>query len=134
MLTILIALVLMAHGFGHSMGPLGMFRIAAVNPDWHGDSWILSGIGGPSLTQVVGTVLWTLALVGFVALGAAVLGWLPATWWVPLAVASSLVSIAGIVAFPVAFPLFSTLGALAVDVIVLAAALWLGWTPSDLTA
>ncbi|HEU5325156.1 MAG TPA: hypothetical protein VFV59_04660 [Candidatus Limnocylindria bacterium] len=130
MLKILIALVLMAHGIGHSMGPLGMFNIATINPAWHGDSWILSGVG-PSLTQVVGTVLWTLALVGFIAVGAVVLGWLPADWWVPLAVGSSLVSIAGIILFPVAFPVFSTLGALAVDVVVLAAALWLGWTPSD---
>jgi len=134
MLKIVIALVLIAHGIGHSMGPMGIFRVATVNPAWHGDSWILSSIGGQSLTQVIGIVLWTLALVGFVAVGAVVLGWLPEAWWAPLAIGSSIVSIAGLLLFPIAFPVFSTIGALAVDLAVLAAVLWYGWVPSDLAA
>ena len=134
MLKIVIALVLVAHGIGHSMGLLGMFKVATVNPAGHGDSWILTSVGGPSVAQAVGAVLWTLAVVGFVALGAVVMGWLPEAWWHPLAIGSSLVSLAGLLLFPIAFPVFSTIGAFAVDVAVLVAVLWYGWTPSDLAA
>jgi hypothetical protein len=133
MLKVLIALVLVAHGVGHSMGPLGMFKVATINPAWHGDSWILTGVGAPGATQAVGTVLWVLALVGFVVLGAVVIGWLPAAWWEPLAIASSLASLAGLLLFPSAFPVFSTIGALAVDVAVLAVVVWFGWAPGDLS-
>ena len=132
MLKIAIGIVLVAHGIGHSLGPLGMFKLATVNPAWHGDSWILSGFGGTGVTQVVGTTLWLLALVGFVVLGGVVMGWLPASWWQPLAIASAFVSLAGLLLFPSAFPVTSAIGALAVDVAVLAAVLWFRWAPSDL--
>ena len=71
-------------------------------------------------------------MIGFVVLAGVVMGWLPATWWAPLAVASSVVSLVGIVLFPAAFPLTSTIGAVAVDAAVLVATLWLHWVPSDL--
>jgi hypothetical protein len=132
MLKIVIAVVLVAHGIGHILGPLGMFKVATVNPAWHGDSWVLSGVGSVGITQVVGTVLWLVALVGFVVLGAVVMGWLPAAWWRPVAIGSSLVSLVGLFLFPTAFPVFSTIGALAVDVAVLAALLWFRWVPGDL--
>ncbi len=131
---IVVALVLIAHGIGHSMGLMQMFKVATVNPGWNGDSWILTGVGGQGLAMAVGTVLWTLAIVGFVALGAVVMGWLPEAWWQPLAIASSLASLAGLAFFPVAFPVFSSIGAFVVDMAVLAAVLWYGWVPSDLTA
>ncbi len=134
MLKVVIALVLAAHGIGHSMGIIQLFKVATVNPAWHGDSWILSGMAGPGVTQAVGTVLWTVALVGFVGVGAVVMGWLPAEWWQPLAIGSSLVSLVGVLFFPIAFPTFSTIGAVAVDVAVMAAVLWMHWAPSDLTA
>lgn len=84
MLRIGIALVLLAHGMGHSMGLLGMFKLATVSPGWQGDSWLLSGLGGP-VTQLTGAIVWTISIVGFAALAGVVLGWLPASWWVPLA-------------------------------------------------
>jgi hypothetical protein len=127
-----IALVLVSHGIGHSMGLLQVFRVASVNPQWHGDSWLLTGFGGPTVTQVVSVLLWSLAIVGFAALGAVVMGWLPLAWWVPLAIGSSLVSLAGLLVFPTAFPLFSTIGALAANVAVLVAVLWFSWAPSEL--
>ncbi len=134
MLKLGIALVLVAHGIGHSMGILGAFKVATVNPAWQGDSWILTGVAGQSATQVVGTAVWALAIVGFVLLGAVVMGWLPAAWWQPLAIGSSVVSLLGLVLFPIAFPTFSTIGCFAVDVVVLAAVLWYSWAPSDLAA
>ena len=134
MVRIVIGLVLLAHGIGHSIGLLGMFKVATVNPAWNGDSWILSGSAGPTITQAIGVVLWTVSMVGFAALAGIVFGWLPESWWVPLAVVSSIASLAGVLFFPVAFPTFSTIGAVAVDVAVLVAVIWYHWVPSDLTA
>jgi len=134
MLNVVIALVLLAHGIGHSMGLIQVFDIATVNPAWHGDSWALTGLAGQGLAQAVGVVLWTLSIIGFTAAAAVVVGWLPEAWWAPLAVGSSIVSLAALLLFPMAFPTFSTFGALVVDVVVLASVLWLHWTPSDLTA
>jgi len=134
MLKLVIALILFAHGIGHSMGLLQVFKVATVNPAWHGDSWLLTGVAGPTATQAVGAVLWIAAIIGFVALGAVVMGWLPESWWTPLAVAASVVSLAGLVLFPVAFPTFSSIGAFAVNAAVLVAALWFHWVPSDLTS
>jgi hypothetical protein len=134
MLRIIIAVVLFAHGIGHIMGILQVTRVATVNPAWQGDSWLLSGVLGTQLAQLVGVLLWGIALVGFIALAGVVMGWLPVAWWVPLAVGSSLASLAGLALFPTAFPTFSTVGAAVVDAAVLGAVLWLAWTPSELAA
>jgi hypothetical protein len=133
MMRIVIAVVLFAHGIGHSLGLLSMFRLASVNPSWQGDSWLLPGVTGPA-TQLVGIVLWSISIVGFVAAAAAVMGWLPESWWAPLAVGSSIASLVGILVFPVAFPTSSTIAAAVVDAAVLLAVLWFHWTPSDLAA
>ncbi|MGZ3586672.1 MAG: hypothetical protein ACXVAE_01105 [Candidatus Limnocylindrales bacterium] len=131
---ILIGLILIAHGVGHSMGLLQVFKVATVNPAWHGDSWLLTGVAGATATHAIGAVLWTGAMIGFVALAGIVLGWLPEAWWVPLAIGASAASLAGLLFFPIAFPTFSTIGAFVVDVAVLVAVLWYGWVPSDLPA
>ena len=90
MLRYVIALVLVAHGIGHSIGIMQSLRIATINPEWNGDSWLITGFAGTSVTQAVGVVVWTVALIGFVLAAAVVVGWLPETWWAPLAVGSSL--------------------------------------------
>ena len=131
---IIIGVVLAAHGIGHSMGLLGMFDVARVNPSWHGDSWLLTGPVGTTATQIVGVVVWTVSMFGFLALAAIVLGWLPESWWVPVAVVSSIASLVGVLLFPVAFPTTSTIGAVAIDVIVLVAVLGFHWAPSNLGA
>jgi hypothetical protein len=124
-----IAAVLFAHGIGHVMGPLQVFKVAVINPAWAGDSWLLTGVGGQTLGQAIGIVLWMTALVGFVSAAAVVMGWLPVTWWVPLAVVSSIASLAAIGLFPTAFPTFSTIGAVVVDIATLLAVLGLHWVP-----
>jgi hypothetical protein len=133
MIKIIVALILFAHGVGHVMGPLRVFNLATINPQWQGDSWLLGGLG-VGVTNVIGVVLWLSALIGFTALAAVVVGWLPAEWWTPLAVGSSLVSLAGVLLFPLAFPTFSTVGAVAVDLVVLASVVWLHWSPDELAA
>jgi hypothetical protein len=132
MLKVVIATVLLAHGIGHSMGLLQIFKVATVNPYWHGDSWLLTQAAGTTATQVVGGLLWTAAIVGFAALGVAVMGWLPAAWFVPLAIGSSIVSLLGLLFFPLAFPIFSTIGALGVDLAVLLAVVWFHWMPAEI--
>jgi hypothetical protein len=134
MLKVVIALILLAHGIGHSMGLLQIFKVATVNPQWQGDSWLLTGPAGMTVTHVVGALLWSAAIVGFAALAAVVVGWLPAAWFGPLAIGSAAVSLVGLLLFPIAFPLFSTVGAAAVNVALLAAVLWFHWVPSDLAA
>ena len=125
---------LLAHGIGHSMGILGVAKLATINPEWRGDSWLLTGVAGATLANAVGVVLWTISIAGFTALAAVVLGWLPEEWFQPLAIGSAVVSLVGVLFFPMAFPTFSTLGAVAVDVAVLVAVLWLHWVPADLAA
>lgn len=134
MLNVIIALILVSHGIGHSMGLLQVFKLASVNPRWNGDSWLLTGPTGPTLTHIVAVSVWSVAIVGFAALAAVILGWLPDAWFAPLALGSSLVSLVGILLFPMAFPVFSTIGALTANVAVLVAVLWFNWVPSDLSA
>lgn len=133
MVKLVIAVVLLAHGIGHSLGLLQMFDVATVNPAWRGDSWILSGPLGATLTQLIGIVVWVGAIVGFSVAAAIVLGWLPGTWFIPVAVVSAVMSLLGIALFPMAFPTTSTVGALVVDVGLLAA-LWLHWLPEEIAA
>ena len=78
------------------------------------------------MLAVLGSVIADNAAAGVV------LGWLPSDWWTPFALVASVASLAGIVLFPSAFPNFSTLGALSVDIAVLVAVLWARWTPADL--
>jgi len=131
MFKVAVAVVLLAHGIGHSMGLLQMFKVATINPEWHGDSWLLTGAAGPTATQAVGAVLWVAAIVGFAALAATVVGWLPSAWFAPIAIGSSIASLVGLLLFPIAFPTFSTIGALVVDLGVLAAVVWYHWLPAD---
>jgi hypothetical protein len=133
MLKFVIGLVLIGHGVGHSIGLLGLFKVAQVNPAWQGDSWALTSVAGDTVTQLVGAVLWSVAMIGFIVLGLVVFGWLPAAWWPPLAIVASIASLLGVVLFPVAFPTFSTIGAVVVDLAVMYTA-WSGWMPSDLPA
>ncbi len=134
MLRIVIGLALLAHGIGHSMGLLGMFKVATANPAWNGDSWLLTAPAGSTVANAVGVVVWTVSMVGFAVLAGVVFGWLPESWWVPLAVVSSIASLAGVLFFSTAFPAFSTIGAVAIDVVVLVAVVWFHWTPADLAA
>jgi hypothetical protein len=134
MIRIALALVLIAHGIGHSMGLLQVFKVATVNPSWNGESWLLSGITGTPVAQAVGVALWSVAMVGFIVLGGVVLGIAPSAWWEPLALASAMASLLAVLLFPLAFPTVSTLGALVVDLLVILAAGWYHWVPANLAS
>jgi hypothetical protein len=130
MLRIAIVLILFAHGIGHSMGLLQLFKLAVINPAWKGDSWLLAGTAAP-VGAVLGFVVWTAAIIGFCAAAAILLGWLPAPWWQPVAVGASLVSLVGLFLFPTAFPTASSVGAFVVDAAVLIAVLWAKFGPAQ---
>lgn len=132
MFKVVIALALLAHGIGHSMGLLQLFKVATINPQWNGDSWLLSGVLGTAPSQFVGGILWTVAIIGFAALAGVVVGWLPADWFDLIALGSAVVSLLALLLFPVAFPPLSAIAALVVDVAVLAATVWFGWRPDGL--
>ncbi|HJP88734.1 MAG TPA: hypothetical protein VJ850_06875 [Candidatus Limnocylindrales bacterium] len=130
MLRIAIVLILFAHGIGHSMGLLQLFKLAVINPAWKGDSWLLAGTAAPMIA-VLGVVIWSAAIIGFSAAAAILLGWLPATCWVSVAVGAALVSLVGLFLFPTAFPTTSSIGAFVVNSAVLVAVLWGGFGPAQ---
>ena len=134
MLKIVIAAGLLAHAIGHSMGLLQLSKIATVNPGWHGESWLLTGLVGTTSIQIVGGLIWASSMIGFVALAAVVMGWLPVSWFTPIAIGSAVVSMVGLLLFPAALPAFSTLGALVVDVVVVLVAVWYQLLATDSAA
>jgi hypothetical protein len=134
MVKILVAVVLFAHGIGHVLGPLQVFKVTAAEPTWNGDSWLLTGVTGQTVSNAIGLALWVAAMIGFVAAAAIVMGWLPASWWVPLAVGSSVVSLVAIALFPTAFPTTSTVAAGGRRRCVLIGVLGLKWAPTAIPA
>ena len=120
-LRILIAGALFVHGVGHT---LGFFKPAR--------SWILSFLGKPAL-RIIANILWSLAALGFILSCLAFLGVIvPPDWWRPLAVIFAVVSLIGLILFIGNWPLFNTVGALALNVIILVALLWQQWPPLDM--
>ena len=112
-----------------------MDRSAAGNR--HGRLAGRSILAGPSLpastATTVASIFWILSLTGFVV--AALPFWgvpVPGQAWRPLAVASALVSTAGIVLFLGTWPMFNTLAALGLNVAVLVAVVSLRWPPETL--
>ena len=113
---IAIALVLGAHGIGHVMGWMPAFGVTIEGVS--GRSWVLSDPLGEALTRIIATVLWVIPTVGFLAMA---YGWYAGlAWWEPVALVAAIVSLVAIALFPDALPLMSRIGALAVDVVVLA--------------
>ena len=127
--------MLLLHGLGHggAVGALAWIRLrpGTSTGDWlAARSWLVPSLSADTATTLAGA-FWIVSLVGFLI--AAMSFWgvvIPGSVWRPLAVASALLSIAGITCFFGTWPMFNTLAALAVNVAVLGAVLWLRW-PSD---
>jgi hypothetical protein len=125
---------LMIHGLGHG-GAIGALLWIALRPTdpsggWQAArSWVLPALPAASATVVAGT-FWVISMLGFVAAALAFWGIvLPGELWRPLAIASAIVSLAGITLFFGTWPLFNTVAALAVNAAVLVGLLWLRWPP-----
>ena len=125
------AAMLLLHGLGHG-GAIAALAWIAAGPGsttgaWtEAKSWLLPSMAGGTAT-LVASAFWGVSLAGFVA--AAILFWFGNDAWQPIAVVSAFVSTVGIVLFFGNWPLFNTLAALAVNVIVVVALLVLRWTP-----
>jgi len=131
---LVITAALALHGLGHG-GALGALIWIGARPGtdtgaWHAArSWLAVGLPAGTATTLAGA-LWIVSLIGFVAAALAFWGiGLPGEAWRPLAVASALVSMGGIVLFFGTWPMFNTLAAMAVDIAVLVALLGLHWPP-----
>jgi hypothetical protein len=100
------------HGVGHSLGFWMPSRC-----------WLAPGSNDPLLRRL-SNLLWAAAIVGFVAASLSYLGiLLPVAWWSTLALVSAAVSLLGLVLFFGNWPVFNTIAALAMDVVVLLASI-----------
>lgn len=126
MIRILVALLLAAHGVGHSIGVAGGWAGNAWGGS--GSSWLLTPVLGRSIGAVEG-VLFLLPAIGFVA--AAVGLWLGYDAWRPIAIGSAVLSLAAVALFPEQLPFGSTVGALLVNAAVLIGLLVMHWPSAE---
>ena len=133
-LKLIAAGVVLVHGLGHGGAVAALawirFRPGTLTGGWlAARSWLFPSLPRDAAATIAST-FWIASLVGFVI--AAMSFWgviVPADVWRPLAVASALVSVAGIVLFFGTWPTFNTLAALGVNLAVLVAVVWLHWPP-----
>jgi hypothetical protein len=123
---------LLLHGLGHG-GALGALAWIRLSPGSNTSawlaarSWLVPSLPGDTATALA-SAFWIVSLVGFVITAMSFWGVaVPGDVWRPLAVASALVSGAGIVLFFGTWPMFNTVAALGMNGAVLVAILWLRW-------
>jgi hypothetical protein len=103
-IRILVALVFIAHGLGHGLAALPFVGFKLSKPH-SAESWILSDRIGKRNARVACLVIHTIALILFVAAGAALAGWgFHGRDWEALAVSGALFSSFGLILFWNAFP------------------------------
>jgi hypothetical protein len=125
MLKFVLTLAIVAHGIGHILFLVPLLGIA----DWgqSSRSWLL---GSDTPARLVGSVLWVLAVVGFVSAGIGMIG--QQDWWRLVAVIASAVSLVGLLLFwgnPVSS---SVLFAGAFDIVVPFTVLVMHWPSREL--
>lgn len=123
---ILIAVVLAAHGIGHTYFLVDVLGL--VKGEQAGYSWLLSGRIPDAAVKAVGILVWSLATAGFVAAGAGIFG--QYGWWRGLAVAFSVLSLLCLALF--LQPKLPFFNAGAMDVIILVALLLVHWPSAAL--
>ena len=124
LVRVAVAGVLGAHGIGHVLGwlpALGLARFEGTS----GGSWLVGGLLGDGGSRLVAVGLFAVPTVGFLAAALGLL--LGQAWWRPVAVASAGVSLAATAVFPHAFPAGSTVGSIAVNLLVLYGIVIAGW-------
>jgi hypothetical protein len=129
--------VLFLHGLAH-IGPIVVYiwlryRPGGTTGGWlAARSWLLPSMP-PTLAALLASGFWAVSLIGFI--GAALSFWgilLPGEIWRQLAIGSAVVSIFGIALFFRTWPMFNTLAALGVNIVVLITQLWSSWPPQDM--
>lgn len=128
-LRIIIALVLFVHGIGHVMGILPILGLSNIET-WNARSWLLTGLLGDTITRIIGFILFSAAMIGFVGATLGLMDWLvPHEWWRTLTTVSAVISLVAIALFWNAFVAFfpNKIGAIAVDAAVLIGLLFANW-------
>lgn len=120
MLRTVLVLVIGAHGIGHILFLMPLLGIA----DWGQTprSWLLTG---ETAARIIGSLLWVVAILGFVAAVAGLLGQYP--WWRTAAVVAAVISTVGLILFwdnPVTSPVVA---ALVFNLLVIGALLIVHW-------
>lgn len=123
-----LALALGAHGLGHMIFLVSTLGVA----DWGAPSrsWLLADLAGGAVARITGSLIWSLALAGFVA--AAIGLFAQQGWWRTVAPASAGVSLLGLVLFWINPPASSILSAGIFDLAVLVALLLVHWPSFNL--
>lgn len=120
MFRLVLALVIAAHGIGHTLFLAGLWGFAHSGQSTR--SWLLSSDTG---VRLVGSLLWAVVTIGFclVAYGL----WSQQPWWRSAAIAFAILSALGLIVFwanPISSPVVF---ALAFNILVLAALLVVHW-------
>jgi hypothetical protein len=114
MLRLIIALVLILHGIGHTMGFFASWT--SVPMGFRDQPWLLSS--DITIASPVGRafgLLWLVAMIGFVGAGLGLI--FNNEWWKPLTIASSVISLIVIVPWWNTVATGAQLGASLVDII-----------------
>jgi len=131
-IKVLIAGALLLHGLGHAgvLGALIANSLGHSTGSWlPARFWLFPSLAAPA-ARTVASIFWILSTIGCVAASMSFWGTLvPGDAWRQLALASSIVSILGIVLFSGIWPTFNTLAALGMNIAVLVTQLWLHWPP-----
>ena len=132
---LLIAVVLVGHGFVHTLFGLPEAEQSAAEESdaaWPFDlsrSWLVSVGHRQGVVRAVGLTLVAFVVVGFLLAGLGTLGFVvPAGWWQPLVIGSSIASIALLV---IGFSPALALG-FAIDAILIWLVVGAAWTPASL--
>lgn len=121
-IRIITGIVLIVHGIGHVMALLPALNISSTDK-WHYRSWLLTGFLGDMVSRVLVIVLFGAAMIGFIAAGLGLFGWLvPHSAWQTLAIVSAVISLVALALFWNSFVAFfpNKIGAIVVNI----ATLW----------
>jgi hypothetical protein len=121
-IRIITGIVLIVHGIGHVMALLPALNITSTDK-WHYRSWLLTRFLGDMVSRVLVIVLFGAAMIGFIAAGLGLFGWLvPHSAWQTLAIISAVISLVALALFWNSFVAFfpNKTGAIVVNI----ATLW----------
>ncbi|MGD8683838.1 MAG: hypothetical protein PVG27_07810 [Chloroflexota bacterium] len=130
---IVFGVVLIAHGIGHTLGVIPLFL--KVPESWNTRSWLLSGRVDDGLVTAIAVVLWLACVAGFALAGLGVLDLIvPTSWWRPLAVGFSVLSLVTLGLFWQGFPVLipNKVGAIAVDVALIVGIVVASWPTEEM--
>jgi hypothetical protein len=124
LVKVIAAGVLVAHGMGHVLGWMPAFGVASFE-GVSSRSWALTGVLGEGGVRMAAGILFVVPMIGFAAAGVGLLTGQP--WWRQAAVASASISLLATALYPQAFTTGSTVGSVAVNLVVLYGILVAGW-------